>query len=113
MNAQEFNITQEDVRKLLGAKNPETAILYIYLRSGNDPREAAQALQMNQTHVDCAIATLRQLGLWQVERKTVIQGERPSYSEQDVIQASDSDRDFRFVYGEVQHLLGDRRTRGK
>ena len=106
MNAQEFTISQEDIRKLLGAKSPDAAILYIYLRGGNDPQEAAQALRINQTRVDCAMATLRQLGLWQVERKAVIQGDRPTYSEQDVISAADSDRDFRYIYGEIQHQLG-------
>lgn len=33
-------------------------------------------------------------------------GERPSYSERDVIQAMDDDNSFRMLYGEVQRLLG-------
>ena len=106
MNAQEITLSQEETRKLLSAKSPDTAILYIYLRSGNDPKDAAAELQMKQAHVDCSLATLRQLGLWQTERKTVIQGDRPAYSELDVISAADNDRDFRHIYGEVQHQLG-------
>lgn len=106
MNAQEITLSQEETRKLLSAKSPDTAILYIYLRSGNDPKDAAAELQMKQAHVDCSLAALRQLGLWQTERKTVIQGDRPAYSELDVISAADNDRDFRHIYGEVQHQLG-------
>ena len=47
------------------------------------------------------------MGLWQEERKaTFVPGERPAYSENDVISAMDSDGDFRSLYGEVQRLLG-------
>ena len=105
MNAQELLISQEDIRKLLGAASPDAAILYIYLRSGNDPSQAAAGLHLPQPRVDCAMATLRQLGLWQTERKTVIQGEAPNYTEEDVMAAHD-DRDFRQIYGEIQHQLG-------
>jgi len=33
-------------------------------------------------------------------------GERPNYSEQDVVGAMEADRSFRFLYGEVQRQLG-------
>ena len=105
MNAQDFSVSQEDVRKLLGAASPDGTLMYIYLRSGNDPRKAAESLHIPQGRVDCAIATLRQLGLWQTERKTHIQGEAPVYTEEDVMAAHD-DRDFRQIYGEIQHQLG-------
>lgn len=105
MNAQELLISQEDIRKLLGAANGDAAILYIYLRSGNDPLQAAQTLHMVQMRVDCAIATLRQLGLWQQERKTLIQGEAPTYTEEDVMAAHD-DRGVRGIFEEIQHQLG-------
>lgn len=106
MNAVEISIEQLDMRKLLGAASGDAALLYLYLRSGNDPEGAAQALNLNTSRLACATATLRQLGLWQQEQKVVIAGERPSYTEKDVLSAVDTDKDFRSLYGEIQRLLG-------
>jgi len=107
MNATELHITQAHVHKLLCAKNPDAALLYLYINSGNDPAQAEQALQLTQTRFSCASATLRQLGLWPQERTApVFSGERPQYSERDVLSAMDSDRSFQALYGEVQRLLG-------
>lgn len=106
MNTVDLSIEQSDMRKLLGAASGDAALLYLYLRSGNDPAQAAQALHLSESRLSCAGATLRQLGLWQEERKAVIAGERPSYSEKDVLSAMDTDRDFRSLYGEIQRLLG-------
>ncbi len=106
MIAAELSIEQSDMRKLLGAASGDAALLYLYLRSGNDPAGAAQALNMNQSRLACAGATLRQLGLWQEERRQFVPGERPAYSEQDVLRAMDDDKTFRALYGEVQRLLG-------
>ena len=39
-------------------------------------------------------------------RYTIIAGERPVYSEKDVLEAMDTSNDFRLLYGEVQRLLG-------
>ncbi len=106
MNTQEITITQSDMHKLLSAANPDAALLYLYLRGGNDPENAADRLHLSASRVSCAGAMLRQLGLWQEQRRQVISGERPSYSEKDVLAAMDSDRDFRALYGEIQHQLG-------
>lgn len=106
MDAAQLSIEQSDIRKLLGAASGDAALLYLYLRSGNDPETAARVLHLNDSRFACAVATLRQLGLWQQERKTLIAGERPAYSEKDVLRAMDQDRDFRSLYGEVQRLLG-------
>lgn len=106
MNTAELYIEQNDVRKLLGAASGDATVLYLYLRCGNDPEQAGKALNLNESRVACAMATLRQLGLWQQERKTALTGERPSYTERDVMQAMDTDRDFRALYGEVQRLMG-------
>ncbi len=102
------NITLEQtaVRKLLGAGSGDAALLYLYLRCGSAPETAAESLRMNRTRFDCAAATLRQLGLWPEERPRWIPGERPRYSETDVLQAMDTEPDFRALYGEVQRLLG-------
>ena len=106
MNTQDILIEQSDMRKLLSAANGDAALLYLYLRGGNDPKGAMEALKMSQTRLSCAGALLRQLGLWQEEKKPVIMGERPTYTEKDVISAMDTDRDFRALYGEIQRVLG-------
>lgn len=107
MNSQTVTIDALDVRKLLGAASPEAALLYIYIHSGNAPEAAAEALHMSASRVSCAGATLRQLGLWPEERRSSIApGERPSYTERDVLGAMDTDRSFRSLYEEVQNQLG-------
>ncbi len=106
MNTVEVSIEQSDVRKLLGAANGDAALLYLYLRSGNDPAAAAAALNLSDSRISCAGATLRQLGLWQETQKAPMLGERPNYSERDVLSAMDTDKDFRALYGEIQRLLG-------
>ena len=106
METAQINIEQSDMRKLLSAASGDAALLYLYLRSGNDPARAGEALNLNESRVSCAGATLRQLGLWQDVRKGPIMGERPNYSERDVLSAMDTDRDFRSLYGEIQRLLG-------
>ena len=100
-------ISQNDARLLLGAASPDAALLYIYLRSGNTMDAAGKDLHMNENRLSCAGAVLRQLGLWQEDRPShIAPGERPSYSEGDVLQAMDTDVSFRGLYGEVQRQLG-------
>ncbi|MBR2311064.1 MAG: DnaD domain protein [Oscillospiraceae bacterium] len=106
MNITDLNIQKADIQKLLGTASGDAALLYLYIHSGNSPEGACQALQLPQTRYECAVATLRQLGLWPEGKKVLVMGERPSYSEKDVISAMEKDRDFRAVYGEVQRLLG-------
>lgn len=106
MNAVTLSIEQSDMRKLLAAASGDAALLYLYLRSGNDPEQAAQGLNLTQSRISCAMATLRQLNLYQQEKKAIIPGERPSYSETDVLRAMDTDRDFKALYGEIQRLMG-------
>ena len=102
-----LTIPRTDVQKLLSAANPDAALLYIFLNSGNRPEEAVKNLNMSDSRFSCAGATLRQLGLWPEERTShIAPGERPSYTEQDVLKAMDTDLDFRGLYGEVQRLLG-------
>lgn len=106
MFTQELHIPQGDVHRLLSAASGDAALLYMYIHSGNDPRLAERELNMNASRFSCAAATLRQLGLWPEDKTChIAPGERPNYSEQDVIRAMD-DVDFRGIYGEVQRLLG-------
>lgn len=107
MNIQSIQIDAVDLRKLLGTSNGDAALLYLYIRSGNDPKTACSQLGFTPSRFSCAGATLRQLGLWPEDRHTVlIPGERPQYSEQDVLQAMDRESSFRLLRGEVQRLLG-------
>lgn len=107
MNVSEVSIPREDTRKLLAAASGDAAILYLYIHCGNDPDRAESSLKMSHSRFSCAAATLRQMGLWPQEAKTIIPaGERPNYTEQDVMEAMDHDSSFRLLYGEVQRVLG-------
>lgn len=107
MNATEVNISRDHARKLLATASPDAAMVYLYISCGNRMEEAEQNLKMGAGRLSCAVATLRQLGLWEEPKKTVIpMGERPNYTENDVFEAMDKDFDFRILYGEVQRLLG-------
>ena len=107
MNISPLSIDKNHVHKLLSAASGDAALLYVYIHSGNVLADAEQALHMNASRVQCAAATLRQLGLLPEEKPAVIlTGERPQYSERDVLQAMDTDNSFRSLYGEVQRLLG-------
>ncbi len=107
METAELNIQRSDLHKLLSAASGDSALLYLYLRSGGDPAQGAQALHFSDSRLSCAMATLRQLGLWQEEKQPFQPGaERPRYSEEDVVHAMDTDGDFRALYGEIQRLLG-------
>ena len=99
-------IEQGDLRKLLGCASGDAALLYLYIRAGGDPAQAESQLRMNGSHLACAAATLRQLGLLGEEKKTVtFSGERPCYTETDVLRA-ERDMEFQSLVGEVQRVLG-------
>ena len=107
MNAEELNIEKSHVQKLLCAASGDAALLYLYIRCGNELTAAEKALNMNSSRLQCAAATLRQLGLWPEARKQhALVGERPQYSENDVLRVMNTDGQFRALYGEVQRLLG-------
>ena len=107
MRNESIHISENDVRKLQGAASPDAALLYIYLSSGNAMADSPRELSLSESRISCAGATLRQLGLWEEEKVSrVAPGERPQYSEMDVLQAMDCDNSFRGLYGEIQRLLG-------
>ena len=100
-------LQRSDIAKLVAAASGDAALLYLYLQNGGTEQDAPQSLGLVDTRFSCAMATLRQLGLWQEpQKKPVITGERPSYSEKDVILAMDTDSEFKMLYGEVQRVLG-------
>lgn len=106
MLTENIKIEQVDVKKILSAASPDGALLYIYLQCGNRMENAERDLQMNPSRLSCAAAILRQLGLYADDRVSrIAPGERPCYSEQDVIKA-DYDPEFNRLKEEIQRLLG-------
>ena len=107
MMTEPITISQSELKRLLSAANPDGALLYIYVKSGNNVENAEKDLQLSGTRLNCAAATLRQLGLLCDDKPcTIAPGERPSYSEQEVVKAMDYDPEFRLIQGEVQRMLG-------
>ena len=104
---QNLTIPADHLQKLLLAANPDAALLYLYLAAGNDMALADRQLHLTGSRLSCAAAALRQLGLWQDDRRQPLPlGEAPRYTEEDVILAVDKDDSFRSLYGEVQRQLG-------
>lgn len=107
MNIETVTIPASDLRRLLASVSGDAALLYLYIKSGNSPDQAENELNFTSSRYSCAAATLRQLGLWPEERRSPIaSGERPNYTEKDVLAAMDTDNSFRLLYGEIQRLLG-------
>ena len=105
MNSCDIQIEKGQVHKLLCAANADAALLYLYITGGNDPESAPAALQLSQTRYNCAAAVLRQLDLWPQRKPVLLVGERPHYTEADVLRA-DGEMDFRQLRGEVERLMG-------
>lgn len=101
-----LELNSDELGRLLGAANPDAALLYLYLRCHNDPINAARELHMCQSRVDAALALLRQLGLRQEEKVPFVPTQRPAYTEQDVMNTMNNDGEFRCLYGEIQRRLG-------
>ena len=107
MNIENITIEKAQLHKLFSLGNGNASLLYLYLHSGNPIGQAALDLNLPANQIALAEASLRQMGLWTENAKaTFAPGERPAYSETDVITAMDTDMDFRSLYGEVQRLLG-------
>lgn len=102
-----LNLSASDVQKLLAAASPDASLLYIYIKAGNPISSAEVELSLSPSRIGCAEVTLRQLGLIADARPApMLPGERPSYSEQDVLSAMEEDNSFRSLYSEIQRLLG-------
>ena len=95
MNIEAVTIEKADLHRLLASGSGDAAMLYLYIRSGNPSANAERELGLTGARLSCAAATLRQLGLLPQEQNPAFQpGERPAYSEQDVLQAMDRDADL-------------------
>ena len=103
----DVHIPEGDLRRLLSAASGDAALLYLYIHCGNNPAGAVAALHLTEQKYACAAATLRQLGLWPEEKRlTIAAGERPNYTERDVLDTLDREPSFRSLYGEIQRRLG-------
>lgn len=106
MNIEPVTLEKAEVQKLLSAASGDSLLLYLYIKSGNSLETAPQELGLNNTRLECAAATLRQLGLWKEPQPMPMYGEKPNYTEQDVLRAVGSDNGFHSLLGEVQRRLG-------
>lgn len=107
MNIEPVFFEKADTQKLLSVASGDSTLLYLYLKSGNPVENAAEDLHLNESRFSCALATLRQLGLWcDGAGAAPVFGERPAYTEQDVLRAMGTDTAFHSLYGEVQRRLG-------
>lgn len=101
-----LSLPKQDVRKLLGAASGDAALLYLYIKAGFDLDQARTALQMNTHQYDCALASLRQMGLIEERSRYQEAGERPTYTEMDIAREMDNGKSFGLLVGEVQRRLG-------
>ena len=93
--------------KLLNLASGDAMLLFVFLQAGNDITRAAEELHMSPRQLECAESMLRQLGLWAGQKEaSFVAGERPAYTEMDVMDALNRDQSFRSLYGEVQRVLG-------
>lgn len=106
MNIQPIQLDDTALRKLLLSGSSDAVMLHLYLQAGNPLEKAAGELSLSPGQISCAVAVLRQLGLYVEAKTTFMPGERPAYSEQDVMHAMNGDRDFCAIYSEVERLLG-------
>ncbi len=105
MRSSYMEIEKKDAEKLLAAASPDGALLYLYLKCGNPMDTAGQDLHMSHSRLQCAGATLRQMGLWQEEKAPLVMGERPRYTEDDVLNFQEN-TDFISMRQEVERVLG-------
>lgn len=107
MQYHDLYISEQDLRKLLAAASGDAGLLYLYLRAGGQPEQAEATLRMNHVRMECAAASLKQLGLWPEEpQKALRPAEPPVYSEEDLIRHQKQDLSFQRLVGETQRRLG-------
>ena len=106
MRISQVNIEKLDAEKLLSAGSPDGVLLYLYLQCGNSLDTAVEDLHMSQSRLQCAAATLRQMGLCLEEKPHApIAGAPPRYTEEDIL-ATREDAEFMSLRGELERLLG-------
>ena len=99
-------IPEKDWRKLLAAASGDCALLYLYLRAGGSMEQASCALRLDRIRMDCAVTTLRQMGLWQEPSRVLRPAAPPAYTEADLLREMERKSDFPELVGETQRRLG-------
>ena len=102
---QDLLIPERDWRKLLAAASGDGALLYLFLRAGGTPEQAESALRFTAPRMECAVASLKQMGLWPETPKILRPAQPPVYTEADLIRA-EQQSDFPQLLGEAQRRLG-------
>lgn len=106
MITEPFSIPAADLRKLVGAASPESALVYLYLLGGGDLAQASFTLRLPQMQVDVALASLRQIGLYADHRPSFMRNEPPRYCEADLSKEMNKNSEFPHLVGEVQRRFG-------
>ena len=105
--ADEMKLARTAVRKLIGAANPDAALLYLYLCAGGPAKEAGKTLGMAETRLRRAGAVLRQLGLLPETPKPIERTpEKPVYTEDDILREVNRGSEFALLVTEAQRRLG-------
>lgn len=105
MRSSKVEIERIDAEKLLASQSPDGVLLYLYLKCGNGLDTAEQDLHMSQSRIQCAGEILRQIGLFEEEKAPMVMGERPRYTEDDILNLQ-KDTDFISMRQEVERVLG-------
>lgn len=107
MDDNRINLPRTDIRKLCGSGSGDAALLYLYLKAGYPPAEAAERLRLPADRIRCATTTLQQLGLIDTpSARFPVPNEPPVYSERELMQKLGEDKPFSMLVGEAQRLLG-------
>ena len=102
-----LTISRTAVRKLLGAANPDAALLYLYLCDRRNPQEAGVQLAMSDDRLKRAGAALRQLGLLSETPKPIQRTpEKPVYTEDDILREVERGAEFSMLVHDAQRRLG-------
>lgn len=105
MGQQELFIPEQDWRRLLAAASGDAALLYLFLRTGGSTEQAEDALRLSKSRMECASASLKQMGLWPETPKPLRPSQPPTYTEAD-LQRAEQESDFPRLLGEAQRRLG-------
>lgn len=100
----DLNIPEQDWRKLLSAASGDAVLLYVFLRTGGAPEQAEIVLRLSKTRMECASATLKQMGLWPETVKILRPAQPPVYTETDLLNAQKTN--FPQLLGDAQRRLG-------
>lgn len=105
---EQLQITLVDARKLIAAASGDAALLYLYIKTGADPKRAAEELHLSSNQLEKAMASLRQLGLLPKPQRLLPADNRPDYTENDVASRMEKGEEFHQLVEELERILGKR-----